>query len=109
MNELTIEEKARLYDIEQSFHNQLGEAKYQLFRIMDNKWFPVLAKDCAPIDEEDHHKTMAIIDGVAYEVEIKPAGASKVWFSDGNDCEMEYSFKLIANGVLVGSCSHREY
>ena len=106
---MDIESKARLYDDHVRFRSELEDQTYQLFSISDDgRWYETLAQHCAP-HEDNHKKLVAIIDGKPHEVSIVHAGSQQIWFEGGDDCEMEYSFNLVANNIVVGQCSYREY
>ena len=109
--DLTEAAKARIYDQNAAYEEQLKNAPYQLFLVNDEgRWNPILAQQCVPeLFEELAHEVYAIIDRQPHKVEIKSEGSSFIPFAEGDDGETEYSYSLIAKGIQVGTSFRREY
>ena len=108
--EMSTERKAEMFDRDREHAERLRNQPFQIFRVNeDGRWIQVLARSCAPSIDGENSNYFAIIEGTPYPVTIEGAGSSFVPFPGGDDGEMEYHFRLMANQIEVGECSYREY
>ena len=111
MNSISDKSKIRLFDDMERKQRELREAPYQIFTVNeDGRWIPTLARNCAPnLWEDEQMNLVAIIDGKPHDVTLNQTGTSMNYFPGGDDGTVITYFDLIANGVIVGSCSFEEY